>query len=63
MVEKERGELEQGSSSKEIQFCDDETFEKALEEVQKGSTYEEVQVKYNLSEYDVDLIDFVIYGK
>ncbi|MBP2257896.1 hypothetical protein [Virgibacillus alimentarius] len=42
------------------EYSDDEILEEAIELVKKGSTYEEVQRKFNLSGDDINLIDFVI---
>ncbi|MED4850984.1 hypothetical protein P9386_03850 [Caldifermentibacillus hisashii] len=44
------------------QYCysDDETLMKAIELIKNGRTEEEVQEKFNLSDDDMSLIDFVI---
>lgn len=42
---------------KELHFSDDAIVEKAMEELKKGSTYEDVQKKYNLSDDDMDAIE------
>lgn len=42
------------------EYSDNETLIKAIELIKKGSTEEEVQRRMNLSNEDMDLIDFVI---
>lgn len=41
-------------------YSDDETLEKAVALIKKGKTYEEVQKKFDLSDDDMKLIDFVV---
>ncbi len=41
-------------------FSDDETIIKAIKEIEKGLTEKEVQKKFNLSEDDLELIEFVM---
>jgi hypothetical protein len=42
------------------EYSDNETLIKAIELIKKGRTEEEVQIRMNLSNEDMDLIDFVI---
>ncbi|NYV68795.1 hypothetical protein HYI36_26365 [Bacillus sp. Gen3] len=42
------------------EYSDDKTLDRAIEQVKNGSTYDEVRSKFNLSDDDMDLIDFVI---
>lgn len=42
------------------EFSEDKILDIAIENIQKGSTYEDVQRKFNLSDDDIVLIDFVI---
>jgi hypothetical protein len=46
--------------NEKYKFSEDETLDKAIEQIKKGSTYEEVRTKLNLTDDDIDLIDFVI---
>ncbi len=46
---------------KQYTYSDDETIQKAIDLIKKNiCTEEETQKKFNLSEDDMDLIDFVI---
>ncbi|WP_191126288.1 Panacea domain-containing protein [Cerasibacillus terrae] len=45
---------------RKCKFSEDNILDMAIESVQKGSTYEDVQSKFNLSDDDIELIDFVI---
>lgn len=47
----------EGSKYEELQLSDDVIVEKAMEELKKGSTYEDVQKKYNLSDDDMDALE------
>ncbi|WP_158634067.1 hypothetical protein [Radiobacillus deserti] len=42
------------------EYSDDTILHKAIELVKIGKTYGEVQNKFNLSDNDINLIDFVI---
>lgn len=42
------------------EYSDDTILNTAIKLVKNGNTYEEVQNKLNLSDDDIDLIDFVI---
>ncbi|MEK4668996.1 hypothetical protein [Niallia sp. FSL R7-0271] len=44
----------------EYDYSDDETLEKAIELIRKGYTQAELRGKFNLSDDDMALIDFVI---
>jgi len=43
----------------EFEYSDDETLKKAIELIKNGGTEEDVQEKFDLSDDDMDLIDFV----
>lgn len=42
------------------QYSDDETLDKAVKLIKNGSSEEEVRKNFNLTDDDMDLIDFVI---
>ncbi|GGC89111.1 hypothetical protein GCM10007216_19860 [Thalassobacillus devorans] len=44
----------------ELKYSDDDTLKKAIRLIKNGRKEKEVQVKFNLSGADMDLIDFVI---
>jgi hypothetical protein len=48
------------NETKQINFSDDETINKAIEFVKVGLTFEEVQIKFNLTDNDIYLIDLVL---
>jgi hypothetical protein len=48
------------NETKQIDFSDDETINKAIEFVKVGLTFEEVQIKFNLTDNDIYLIDLVL---
>ncbi|WP_421379636.1 hypothetical protein ACOJQI_15930 [Bacillus salacetis] len=41
-------------------FSEDLILNKAIEQIKRGRTYEEVKEEFNLSVDDIELIDFVI---
>ncbi|WP_428910712.1 hypothetical protein [Niallia sp. Krafla_26] len=43
----------------EYDYSDDDTLKKAIELIKKRRTEEEVREKFNLSDDDMELIDFV----
>jgi hypothetical protein len=45
---------------KEYKYSDDEFIIKAIKYIKEGNTEEEVRKKFNLSDDDMDLFDFVI---
>lgn len=44
----------------ERNYSEEELLEKAIELVRKGMSFEEVQNKLNLSDDDIELMDFVL---
>ncbi|WP_413380799.1 hypothetical protein [Alkalihalobacillus sp. 1P02AB] len=44
----------------EYDYSDDATLKKAIGLIKKGSTEKDVREKFNLSDDDMELIDFVI---
>ena len=44
----------------ECNYSDDENLEKAVKQIKQGKTYEDVQRQFNLTDNDIELIDFVM---
>ncbi|WP_164525477.1 hypothetical protein [Siminovitchia acidinfaciens] len=44
----------------EYEYSNDKTIQKAIESIKNGRTEEEVQKEFNLTNDDMDLIDFVV---
>ncbi|WP_421385546.1 hypothetical protein ACOJQI_22845 (plasmid) [Bacillus salacetis] len=45
---------------KEFEYSDEEVLKKAATDIRNGSTYEEIQKKFNLTDDDLELIEFVV---
>lgn len=43
-----------------VRYSDDKILKQAIESIKNGKSEEEVQKKFNLSEHDMELVDFVI---
>jgi hypothetical protein len=46
--------------TREYEYSDDETLKIAIELIKKGGNEEKIQKELNLTDDDMDLIDFVI---